>query len=75
MIGGAAAVALLISIWFFRHKKSKVRSARSYLGDDTGRVHEKDANTRAPDRNELDGVVRYEVPDSRKAVIAAAELP
>ncbi len=68
MVGGIAAItiALLISIWFFRARKTKARSARSHLGDSSGSPYEKDANTHAPDANEADGVTRHELFASRK---------
>ncbi len=50
MVGGVAAIAiaLLISIWYFRKRKSKAQSAQSAkddLGDSTRSYYGKDAPT------------------------------
>ena len=82
MVGGvtAIAIALLISIWYFRKRKSKTQSTRSYLGDSSRGYHEKDApshapgaspyekdaTSRAPGVNEADSVAKYELLASKQ---------
>lgn len=82
VVGGVTAIAsaLLISIWYFRKRKSNARSKRSYLGDGSrsfyeknalshapgASPYEKDATSHAPGVKEADSVAKYELLASKQ---------
>ena len=63
MVGGVAAIAIILSIllWVSHKRRNRFRSIQSHVGDSDKNASETDASTLTHNVAEADGMARYEL--------------